>query len=350
MLFGLHDPRIIDHASALASQLLRARTKTGWSWAGVKPLTEETSGRIPPALGDYEAERLGDGGLEHRWSAVVVQTPYDEQRTSHWRELAQGDGLTYSGYGVPISNWTDGLYGLPFYRRCTYILLSTPEEAKRHEAKGTYRRRLIHTGDPLLFDVVTGVGESAIATKPTILWMPHWTVDWFGKPGYSTFAETVFDILDVARSEGEATFVVRPHPLLSQPQGVSVPSDPDPHVAYRELLRLPNVELSSRSLVDDLYAGSAVITDGVSGIAYAAAVGLPLAVCRRSDSPRFNEYGERIAATADTVVGSAERLRWIRNQVANPPHRRNESLRLTVLECFPLHDRSPGEIFAERLQ
>ena len=351
VVFGVHDLALIDHQVALSHQLRAAKRATTWTWAGFDATTPSSGDLKRLAKIGPQEEFLwdGEGRLGQRFAAIFVQTPYEEQRHGDWRRLSADDGLAYSGYGVTISSWREGHYYAPLYLRCRYILLSTPSDFAPFRAAGIEDRRLLHTGSPILFDLVSRRRTVAVPTDPVLLWMPHWTEDWFGSPGYSTWTETVFDVLHSAENEPTTTFIVRPHPLLRRQLEAPGRAESPPQLAYRNLLTLPNVELSTNDLIGDLLAASAVLTDGVSPIAYAAAVGMPLAVCRRFDSPPFSPNGERIAAAAETVVTSGQRRNWIKRQANSPARARNEHLQQVVLSCFPLHDRSPGEVFAERL-
>jgi hypothetical protein len=279
-----------------------------------------------------------------------VQTPYDEQRSEPWARLSASDNLAYAGYGPPISNWIRGQYELPFFQRCGHILLPTPVEGSPYLTSGVDHDRLVHTGDPLLFELVEKRRTSAPPREPKLLWMPHWTFDWFGVPGYSTWAETVFDVLYVAEEAPSSRFVVRAHPLLSRTLAEKAADDSPPMRAYRTLLDLPNVEVSNRDIISDLLRASAVITDGASSLTYAGAVGMPLGVCRRRDSPPFGRFGKRILGVSDTLIGSDDRRRWLWARIAQDPSQgRSEERQSTVLSSFPLLEQSPGELFVQRL-
>jgi hypothetical protein len=350
VLFGVHELGIFDHSSALAAQLIAAGARVSFTVSSADPVAVDTSGLRTRVDVRFRGSALvtdapvfpGDGCVD----AALVQTPYDEQRAIPWQHAGANQGLAYAGYGLAISNWVRGHFDLPMYSRCRYLLAPSPAAAAAHLKRGVPPGNVRHTGDALLHELRTRlIDDVDVAPRPTILWMPHWTEDWFGNPGYSTWSETVFDLLEVARA-AEATVVVRPHPLLKRILVQSAASAPGR--ALREFLDLPNVSLSESDLVSDLLRATAALTDGVSVISYAAASGLPVGICRRQDSPLFSPAGTAIVGACDVLLGQDLRRLWIRRHVERiEPRDISSPAADEVNSWFPLHDRSPGELFAE---
>jgi len=219
ILVGIHQPGIIDHVDALSKQLIAAGADVTYVPANDN-LVLQDAGKIS-ALAPvrkagrpvYEQNVLLDLSS---FDATFVQTPYDEQREPMWRELNQPDKLAYAGYGTALSNWTRGHFDLDFYSRCGYLLVPSERSVGEHTKRGVSPANVRHTGDALLFEVREAVqGEASSPRSPNILWLPHWTLDWFGSPGFSTWSTTVHDVLTVAELS-EVAVTIRPHPLLRQ--------------------------------------------------------------------------------------------------------------------------------------
>lgn len=351
VLFGIHDPGIIDHANALSEQIL----ETGAEVAYV-PSTDRFSvdclQTIPElALVGVDGDSVWQPNSSFDqtvFDAVFVQTPYDEQRDGLRREIGKAERLSYAGYGTPLSNWTRGHYDLDFYSRCRYLLASSDYAVSQHRKRGVGVENVRRTGDPLLFKVRAAVEQHRISPdSPNVLWLPHWTLDWFGSPGYSTWTTTVHDVLSVATLT-DVSLTIRPHPLLRQTlEGSKQTPERD---ALRRLLNLPNVHLSTESFVVDLLRATAVLTDGVSVIAYSCAAGLPVAVCRRPDSPPFGHAGADIVNQCEVLGSTEERIEWLRKHSSSISQRDPLSAAAqSVYRWFPLKAESPGSSFIDWL-
>ena len=351
VLFGIHEPGIIDHANAICEQILDAGAEVTYASA-----TEELSvehhqyiSEITPSRIDGESVWQPTEPFEQTgFDAVFVQTPYDEQRRALWRGMGKSERLSYAGYGTALSNWTRGHYDLDFYSRCRYLLASSDHAVAQYRERGIGSENVRWTGDALLFKLRAAVEQHRRSPdNPHILWLPHWTLDWFGSPGYSTWVTTVHDVLTVAALTDVAV-TIRPHPLLRRTLERS--KDTPEGDALVRLLELPNVHVSTGGIVEDLLRATAVLTDGVSVIAYSCAAGLPVAVCRRSDSPPFGHAGADIVSQCEVLASREDRIRWLRKQSRSISQGDPlSSAAQCVYRWFPLTAESPGSYFVSWL-
>lgn len=106
------------------------------------------------------------------------------------------------------------------------------------------------------------------------------------------------------------------------------------------LLRLPNVRLSTSSLLSDVLRHDALLTDGVSIIGYFADTGKPLAVFRDARSPEFNQVGEGLVSTADVVADGSEVASWLDDLVSRPMTIDTRRI-ATMRQLFPTPAQSP---------
>lgn len=253
--------------------------------------------------------------------AIFLQTPYPEHYPEWFWKSEWLDRMCFAGYGATLSTWDHGLYQLPVLHDCAWLLAESDFNRQKYADHGNDPARIVVTGNPLMYELRSRLaGRDSRETDPkTLLWAPHWTSTWFEHArGFSRWRAAVVPILEFARLHPEITVLARPHPLLLD-HFVEVAADPSlasdaDDRALRELLALENVELSDRSFVDDILRADALVTDGVSIIAYFAATGKPLAIMRDVDSPPFNEIGELLCAESDLQPDSASLAQWLSGQ------------------------------------
>jgi len=244
----------------------------------------------------------------NRPAAVWVQTPYPEHYPQWFWDTAAGR-VSYAGYGLTLSTWEQGLYGLDMYRTARWLITESEAVRAGYVRFGADPERVCLVGNPLLYMLREALVTSA-PPSTELLWAPHWTEDWFGRPGFSTWRETAPVIRDFAVANPESRIRLRPHPLLPAAIENAAADDTGAQV-YRELAALPNVTVSSRRLVEDILDSAALVTDGVSIIAYWAATGRPMAITRDETVPPFNAAGERFVELSDRTTSASQLRDWL---------------------------------------
>jgi len=276
-----------------------------------------------------------------RSHAVFVQSPYPEHYPEWFWPTAIARGLAFTGYGLNLSTWEHGLYGLDTFRQASHLLADSTLVAGKYIEYGVDPSRVTMTGNPLLWDLRRRDEAWEPLREDRLLWAPHWTATWFDEPrGFARWRETVRVVDAYAESRPDATVLVRPHPLLLET--IQTDDDDDDITAFRTLLDRPNVALSSGSMLDDILASSRLLTDGVSIIAYYASTGRPLGIVRDDASPRFNATGERLVAAAEELTSPESIGRWL----ADPAPGLDEGRRALSRQLHPTAPDSPISIWA----
>ena len=239
-------------------------------------------------------------------------------------------GLCGRRVTLPLSTWTRGHFRMApilasshYWPRASTNLMVTPPTT-------TYRTPS-SAGNPLLYELRSRLPPADPARDETakLLWAPHWTKAlWDGTRGYGRWRESVAALLDWKKSRPSGHLVFRPHPLFKAAlefylgtgksvahreaaKSINIGADRWALELIRELLALPNVELSTSSLVDDILRCAALVTDGISIIAYWSATGKPLLVIRYSASPPFNDGGEALVSVAEVAANGLEISEWL---------------------------------------
>lgn len=297
----LHEMGTLDHAAAVSSQIREA----GWFVKHVVLGDEE----LPPwALGAFPSvDRLTDyAALEEiaGFAAAWLPEPYEQLRPTEWRNLWERVPVVYSGYTLPLSDWKRGLYELPFFDKCSLILASGPVDALEHRNAGGHLRRVITSGDPLMFEVAK-LRETASSERRmgSVLWAPHWTLKWVdGARGFATWEWVVGELYRFFKSHREVRLVVRPHPHLRFSEGGAFARS-----VARKLFSLPNVERSRSSMLRDIEESNLLVSDGVAILAYFAATGKPVVVVESHKAPApFGPLGREIVSQMARVGNRTE--------------------------------------------
>ena len=290
---------------------------------------------------------------------IVMQMPYLEMYNASWQEIEYRHRAAYLGYGINLIKVPHQYSSGPL-RRFKYLGAHGPGEVEAYIEGGCLHRSVRWVGNPLLWQLMTldsgkkrnAIGKNSFSAdaKITILWAPHWAKDWYGGLGTTTFPETLFDICGIAQDNPSVQFVLRPHPFLLKKFGiVASRADQDAlTLKWLELSVLPNVTISNSTMGDDIMNADICITDGVSIIAYASALGIPVVITRRKGSPEFYVWGEEIARE-QRIVFDQESLKLVVSELLS------KSLELptsgkAVHEWFPLTAISPGRAIVEWFQ
>lgn len=347
ILFVVHQMGTLDHTISLYKQVTRAGATAHLALGDpslVLPdwFTEELAALV---VIDDPLQAIA----ESRYDSIVMQMPYDDLKDPVWATFGREEAfIIYSAYGlgVQLIKWDHGVYELPFFARCSLILASSPHSLNRYLNSGFSPRAAFWSGDPLMHELTHT--ELASSETPSILWAPHWSEKWVdGEPGFSTWKSTVHDVLAVARRNPSAQFIVRGHPLMKV--GGDDFRSRQATKSYNALLQLPNARLSTVSMKEDIIESTALLTDGISIIAYYAATGKPMAVVRKAMIwPPFNTAGKALVNQSDIVHDSKSIRAWLRAACSFQLDSSAERQEL-VDQLFPLHRESPGQLLFNEL-
>ncbi|WP_144120655.1 hypothetical protein [Catellatospora sichuanensis] len=277
-----------------------------------------------------DAEQLRRHVADSRSAAVFLQSPYPEHYPAWFFDCADSFSLAYAGYGLPLSTWTHGHFRTDPILASSYLLAAGKYELDGYAANSPNADVLL-SGNPLLWELRDRLSHAGPARDDgaKLLWAPHWTKTlWDGSRGYSRWQESAGAMLDWKKSRPSDHLVFRPHPIFKMAlesyldgatsvahreaaKSIDMATDGWAVEVIRELLALPNVEVSTSSMVDDILRCDALVTDGISIIAYWSATGKPLVVIRDSASPRFNDDGEALVSVAEVAANGSEISEWL---------------------------------------
>lgn len=337
---------MLEHQIAVARQARDAGASVCWLDLGFEPGIAETVLEMTsePTETVATADAFRRHLREHRPLGVWLLTPFPDHYPDWLLDTADGR-LVYSGYGPNQSTWTHGLYQLETYARCGWILADSAVSRRGYIDNGTDPRRVLLVGTPLMHEVrrAEASRNSNSDRDIDVLWAPHWTENWFGATGYSSWRRNSHVFLDFASRHSERRVLVRPHPLLEPMLRDAGPDDADA-AAYRALIDLPNVDVSAGLMVEDIERARALVTDGVSIIAYFAATGRPMGITRYAESPDSNEIGRALVAASDLLSSEGALAHWLEGL---PAHRSSENRRNLSMSLHPTFERSPVSLWLE---
>lgn len=247
-----------------------------------------------------------------RSKALIFQYPYLEKYPSWVGSALRTNNTVYAGYGIPLSTWEHGLYNGPIIKNLSIFIASSNRDAWKMKTRNP-TVRVLKAGNPLLWQLRNSPSPHEVSID--VLWAPHWTQSWFDESaGYSTFLDLLPAMCMAVSKKPALKFVCRPHPLLEKALWVAEGGDPQglPETVTqtaRALVDSPNFELwhtltaaanfkiSRSSMLQDICAARALISDGVSILAYWAATGKRVFVPRSKNTSRFNGDGNRLMKT-----------------------------------------------------
>ncbi|HEY0258736.1 MAG TPA: hypothetical protein VGC18_02690 [Lacisediminihabitans sp.] len=338
-----------EHLVAVADQAVAAGFEVCWllftpphtlSSASAEQNADLMAGHAMQTITDVD--ELEAHYAEKDPAAIFLQTPYPEHYPEWFWQSSKRDRMCFAGYGATLSTWEQGLYQLPTLHNCRWLLAESEFNRRKYIEHGNDPSRIVVAGNPLMFELRSRLSRAPATenTPTTLLWAPHWTSTWFENArGFSRWREAVGPLYDFFREHPAIRLLARPHPLLLEKFVEVSASDADPddtdEGTLRSLLALGNVTLSTSTFVDDIIRSNALVTDGVSIIAYYSATGKPLAIMRDADSPPFNEVGEQLCTESDLQPDSASLARWLDEQSSDgfgtiSPARRELSARVYV--------------------
>jgi len=261
-------------------------------------------------------------------SAVFLQSPYSHHYPSWFVRATRSQPLAYAGYGIPLSRWTDGHFRQKLILAATWLLAESQYSFEGF-SEATPAARVLLTGDPLMWNVRKELapGEPLARGSTALLWAPHWSQSWpTGERGFGRWRETLGPLTSWVQKNPGVSVTIRPHPILREAlslvgeektfhpeagQALNAHIDASNLRRLHSLLEHENVKLSTKTLVKDVVESDALLTDGVSPIAYWAPTGKPLAVVRDEFSPSFNLNGTHIVACARQVSSCSGIIEWL---------------------------------------
>lgn len=341
VLLVLHEMGTLDHAVAMKSQLERAGSEVTYVIPQSRELPDWASVFFPKSqrLSEVKALRfLGD------MTAVWLPTPYEDLRPVEWRNLWEKGFVVYSGYGIPLSNWERGLYRLPFFDNCDVILATGPMDRDEHFRVGGRKRKVLLAGDPLMYELsLNDKPETSKRGAGSILWAPHWTKKWVdGSPGFANWEWVVPNLYRFFRAHPDLRLVVRPHPFQKFRDGTFFS-----RLMVRNLFLLPNVSLSSSSLLADVIDNDVLISDGVSILAYFGSTGKPVILTENGNNPSpFNVIGRELTAGMIKVTRPRDFQKALNGLTSGSEiwaEREREKLSHLVRKYFIVRSVSPGQ-------
>lgn len=285
--------------------------------------------------------------------AVLLPTPYLETFPKWFRIVLRRVSTCYAGYGpIEILDWDHGEFNLPIFRQLDFLIAPGNRARDKFIRSGVQPQKVVAGGDSLLNELRNSARTREIShARHKLLWAPHWTRHWEGGRGFSNWDSSVHDILDFARSHPKTLVILRVHGLLFSNGSLSISRQNWPedeyaisHAAFRHLLELENVEISERSFKEDIEAADAILTDGISIIAYAVASQKNVCIVRRADTPAFGFVG-KILENACTIAAPGEETRaWLVSQALSTKLDSDSMIRILNAAYTPT-EVSAGQAF-----
>jgi hypothetical protein len=279
--------------------------------------------------------------------------------------LSQGNfPLAYSGYGLPLSNWEYGQFSTPLILNTKLLMAGSTHELEGYSKAKKENQLIVFTGNPLMWSLRRELKSYSKAriNQTQFLWAPHWSQNWFEESrGFSRWRESLEAVQKFALLNINVKVVIRPHPILLAAlrkskvneniiikREVASITKLENHETYfnafTELTNLPNVELSSSTLIEDIINSDILLTEGISIIGYWSATGKPISVYRDSESPQFNELGRQLLNHINIVKNSTEIHKWLSSQVEDRTTKIDLKLVQMGNQIFPTFEESPLSI------
>lgn len=344
VLFVISDVGVCDHAAALMSQFSMAGGRVTFANIGGSelPFSHRENFKSFPSLSP-------EGALSslQSFDAVWIDTPYVKALPQAWRGLVGRVRLVYSGYGIQLTEWQEGHFGLPIFDHVDPIMVSSQSDFEHFIEFG--KEKLLFSGDPLLYEVSRSQRRKEVPQViERILWAPHWTTRWVdGTPGFATWQWSMMPLYKYFKSNPEKFLVIRPHPLLNFREGRWKIRQ-----TYRKLTALPNVSVSEETFLSDLSRTQVLISDGVSILGYYGALGKPVVFLQNAGTaPPFNENGRKVSSSCFPVDNSRELTRILTHHIYLPDSPcLSPDLTEVVRVQFPLFNSSPGKSLLDYLE
>jgi len=302
-------------------------------------------------------------------AALFIQEPYIENYPDWFSSLATEVNLAYAGYSLNLVDYFPGQYGSSLIKNSKYLLAGSHNEYIGYQKCSSQKSNVLLSGNPLMFKLREQI--QLMGTKKhnhnILLWAPHWIQEWEdSKNGFARWEIALNVIHKFVVKNPECLLILRPHPILRIAiQGYLNPrhkivsnevrktqdtnSFKDLLSRFAQLIRLPNVNMSSASMIEDVLRADYLITEGISIIGYWATTGKPIAVLRDQNSPTFNEDGSNLLSAMEQI-GDADLLsEWLKLNFKKEQTRNNDDMVEISRIVHPTFQDSPLELLLKTL-
>ena len=334
----------IEHLHTLAMQAEAEGFTTCWldlgHETGIAEAVKKYSGRNSVPV---RHERDLDKHLKaNRPVAIWLHTPYPEHYPPFFWSSVETWPLAYAPYssGFPSGSWEHGEFGLDTFKKCTWLLATHEGMREGYLRHGIAAERILLTGGPIMYEIQNS--PSSPEDRNDLLWAPHWIEDYFGQGCFTTWRWVAPLLLSHAKAHPEISIVVRPHPFLAAMIEKASPDDADAN-NYRHLLALPNVRQSQRSLIDDVLASDALLSEGMSLNVYFATTGKPLGMTRGTVSEITEEW-QFMLDISDELTTAESTTEWLE---ALPHAQPTPARQNAIAEVLPTFGQSPLAIWSQ---
>jgi hypothetical protein len=246
----------------------------------------------------------------------------------------------------------------------------SPYEIRGYQKYLKQESTIVFSGNPLMYELRRAIdNETHLLTqfKSILLWAPHWSKDWINEAkGFAQWRRTIGAVYEFAYSNPTIEVIVRPHPILREAilatlfenremtnweslKSIDLELDHNQLKDFSKLLNLPNVKMSSNTLLEDVLKATHLVTDGVSIIGYWATTGKPMLVIEGEEGSPFNEDGKLIVAETERAVSSREIGIWLNKLDLHAPVPTNFDLKELSEKLHPTFPKSPMHIFLESI-
>ena len=289
-----------------------------------------------------------------RKTIIIDSCPYPELR--NWGKFFYSSffkkfKIAYLNYGVSnIMNSLDIEYKLDYFSKINAVLTSNSMEGDLYSKFHT-NIQVVPIGDPLMYKLLE---IDRVQTKSKLIWAPHWTSHELEEISWGNWPNQIPHILEFAQANSHIQIVFRPHPLFYI-NGVFGSSETPEYskkmwkvTKYHEkemlklFLSIPNVQVSTKSLYQDLKDSDLLLTDGISIIPYGVAAGLKVLVTRHKKSPSFGALGAKVINDCNLITSCDELLTILDDYFNGMELPRIEIQRKNLRTIFDKTRENPG--------
>jgi hypothetical protein len=302
-----------------------------------------------------------------RSTAIFLQLPYAEYYPSWFNSISKKLNLAYAGYGISLSDYTEGQFNTELIRNSKYLLANSNYDFTGYNKIESDKAKIILTGNPMLYELrkhLSKISSEAQKKSMILLWAPHWSQRWLKeKRGFARWQVCIDPIFKFAKLNTNIKIIVRPHPILREAilgeqlgrtifnreslKSWNEDVSPRDKAKLMELFSLKNVLLSDNTLIQDVIESTHLITEGVSILAYWSATGKPMLLIRDDESPKFNVEGQQLTNKMLKAKSSDEISDWLNASMKPINLKVNLELQELNRHIYPDLEKSPIEIFLE---
>lgn len=224
----------------------------------------------------------------------------------------------YFPYGMLLANLPYMHYQLKFYFYCDAIfveskfrkflfLIRSPGVFQSVAITGFPKSDLIHLSDSNHFNKDTN----------SVVWAPHWSVDFHKKIHFSTFYQMAQVMLEIAQEFPTINFTMRPHPRLF----LELKNSASPQSLHLEDFtnkwnKLENTEISTGGNYTDIFRRSSIlVTDSVSFLYEYFGTSKPIINLTPLSAQNYNYLGKKLVKSCYQAGSKEEIVKLLKNIV-----------------------------------